>query len=289
MDISQFIENTEERIGPYIVRQRSILKPVCFGRHSETAKEVVLKEAEPTEIEGDHRSPDLIGRLLMENEYNIQSKLSHPNICPANELKEYDGKLFLVTPRLGPYDFAFGYPLLSTLAKMNVLEDVANALNYMHKKKIVHLDVKGENIVVNENRGTLIDFDAARVIRQKHPVSDRLRICTPGTVAPEYYLKGHYRPQTDVFSLAVVAYEALTDGHQPFERMGKSIDYENPRYSKAKLQEYGPLAALLITSFDLRYKRRPPVKELADAFKEQAAKQDRPPSEDSLELSLVSS
>lgn len=289
MNISQFRERTEKVIGPYLIREASLLNPVCFGRHSETAREVVLKEAGPTKLENDSRDPDLIGRLLLKNEYNMQSKLSHPNICPVYELKEYDGKLFMVTPRLGPHDFAFGFPKLSTAGKMSVLEDTANALDYLHKQKIVHLDVKGENIVVNDGSGYLIDFDAARVVREKHPVSDKLRIYTPGTVAPEYYLKGHYRPQTDVFSLAVTAYEALTNGEQPFARLGKGIDYDHPLYSRQKLQEFKGLNNLLITSFDLRYKRRPPAKELADAFKEQAAKQHRQPSGDSLELSLVSS
>jgi tetratricopeptide (TPR) repeat protein len=113
---------------------------------------------------------------------------------------------------------------------LRLLRDVTRALAYAHRQGIVHRDIKPGNILLNEDGDALIcDFGVAKAVQaasedsssHAHEVTARgLILGTPAYIAPEQ-ISDHQSVdhRADLYSLGVVAYEALT-GSAPFTGRG---------------------------------------------------------------------
>lgn len=139
---------------------------------------------------GTHRLPDGSLALLMEH-------------VPGRNLKE-------VLREEGP---------LSIPRTMSVLKDVASALAYAHRRRIVHRDVKPENIYIDEEVGAarLADFGVARPWDQDARLTlPGASLGTPAYMSPEQIDGKEVDGRTDVYSLGLVGYEMIL-GHHPWE------------------------------------------------------------------------
>ncbi len=268
-------------IGPYFIHDELFPRkqPVYFGTHEKTSKEAVLKVAAPMDLGADH-NPRSVGEICLEYEHSLQSRVTHPLICPVEgPILEYNREHYLVTPRIGQGNLA-DYVKEHRLPKeerVALLENIARALVYCHTKDVVHLDVKAQNVLVDRKRAVLIDFGSAREQNNPHTIADQIVSATPNAAAPEYIRDHVFTKRSDTFSFAVLAYWALTDD-EPFKKLGPNIRYDKPRYNqKNKLAEYGPLGELIKAGLHLQQVRRPDMTELADALREQAARQDPQP------------
>jgi eukaryotic-like serine/threonine-protein kinase len=112
------------------------------------------------------------------------------------------------------------------LSRSQVLEIVYNtcyALDYIHKKGYVHLDIKPSNIMLTRrDEVKLMDFGISRILRgnEENNKSSSFQ-GTPLYMSPEQAGSGEtVDQQSDIFSLGVVMYELLT-GKKPF--LGKSV------------------------------------------------------------------
>ncbi|CAJ61293.1 MULTISPECIES: methylation-associated defense system protein kinase MAD6 [Frankia] len=103
-------------------------------------------------------------------------------------------------------------------ACLKILHDMLDALEYAHQRKVLHRDVSPNNIIVDaDDRATLIDFGVA---------SDGADHSIVGTLpyqAPEIAAGRSWSDAADLYSLAVVCFEALT-GRYPYEDNGR---YQN--------------------------------------------------------------
>lgn len=155
------------------------------------------------------------------------SKLKHPNIVQVLDLSLTEGNYFYVM------EYLDGDSLRKDLQRrggkmelynfLPVLTQVGNALSFAHSMNIVHRDVKPDNIFVLEN-GTvkLTDFGIARAAEYEdaHLTKTGIMMGTLAYVCPEQLQDAKsVDHRADIFSLGVVAYEALS-GTLPFTADG---------------------------------------------------------------------
>jgi len=147
-------------------------------------------------------------------------KLKHPNIICLIETIETQKSLYMVQELL------YGGDLLEALLTRgrfseveaaNVIRQVANACEYMHKEGVAHRDLKLDNIVYRYKECTsvcVIDFGLAQFATWKGELMKEA--CgTPGYVAPEILKLQGYDCKVDLWSLGVILYILLC-GFPPF-------------------------------------------------------------------------
>jgi len=168
--------------------------------------------------------------------------LHHPNIVDIYDIMDVNGEVFLV------FEYVDGQTLDRRLDSGPVPVDelkpalrfVCQALDYAHSQKVVHRDLKPSNIMLTRlGTAKVMDFGIAREI--KDSASRLTRMDTSGTLAymaPEQEL-GRFDNRSDIFSLGVTLYEALT-GQLPF--VGPNFLLQKERLFFKPLAEAAPQA-----------------------------------------------
>jgi len=118
-----------------------------------------------------------------------------------------------------------------------ILVQIGKGLRAMHKREILHQDIKPGNIMIDNNgEVTIIDFGSCYskgIAEIATPLDEPGALGTAGYSAPEVVITGKSTIQSEVFSLAVLAYEMLT-GKEPFSgKLNKcrtSGDYLKTKY-----------------------------------------------------------
>jgi len=167
-----------------------------------------------------------IGAARFHAEIRTTATLQHPHILPLFDSGEADGQLYYVMP------FVEGESLRDRLeregalgvdAALAIATDVADALDYAHRRGVVHRDIKPENIMLLGRHAMVADFGivlARRAAGNPRLTGANLLIGTPAYVSPEQASGDpNLDGRSDLYSLGCVLYEMLT-GQPAFE--GKS-------------------------------------------------------------------
>ena len=174
------------------------------------------------------------------------ARLVHPNIVRVLEFNVQDGTPYLVV------DFApngtlrkrhpRGIPLpLSTV--VGYVMQIASALQYAHEQKVIHRDVKPENMLVGRRNETLLsDFGIALVAQSSRYSSGNGKVQDmAGTIAymaPEQ-IHAQACPNSDQYSLGIVVYEWLS-GIRPFQGSFTEIAVKQTMAAPPPLHEKMP-------------------------------------------------
>lgn len=156
----------------------------------------------------------------LEREINILSKLDHPVIAKLIDVIESSTEIYLIQEYGGAnslYNYLLSKPQhrLSETEAKQVFKTIAETLQYLHERHIVHRDIKAENILLNRNKQLkLIDFGFSL---ESIPPSTIDTFCgTPTYMAPEIVSKRDHVPiYTDLWSLGVFLFVIL-QGNYPF-------------------------------------------------------------------------
>ena len=177
----------------------------------ELHRDVALKvlHANLQEAEG---GQDLLRRF--QQEARAVAALNHANILPIWDYGQVAGSPYLVMPfvdggslyerlRNGPR------PDLAQIGEW--LRQIASALDYAHARKIVHRDIKPQNMLLNAGDGRLqlADFGIAKVITDAGTLNATGVIGTLSYMAPEQF-RGQVGFATDVYALGCVLFQLLT-------------------------------------------------------------------------------
>jgi len=175
-------------------------------------------------------SPEIVrewGRDEIEKEAHIGSRLRHPNIVAVRNADWIDGCFVLVTDLAQTSLDRYRRARRSAATALGVVRDVAAGLAHAHEQRVLHRDVKPENILIfPDGRAAIGDFGASRIANAAARAVTEAG--TLGYLAPEQAY-GRAGFSSDVFSLGLIAYETLTgelpawpfewpfDAHRRFE------------------------------------------------------------------------
>ncbi len=147
--------------------------------------------------------------------------LSHPNIVTIHDVVEEseDGGAFIAMEYVRGTNLKAllqGDQPLTLPFVVDVIAQVADALDYAHSHRVVHRDVKPANILITaDNRVKITDFGIARLDTSNLTQEGQL-LGTPNYMAPEQIQGKDVDYRADHFALGVVLYEMLTR-HKPFQ------------------------------------------------------------------------
>lgn len=145
------------------------------------------------------------------NEIRTTSRLEHQNILSLKDASIIDERLVMV--------FRLGIETLddrmrrrmSLETAMHLAEQILKGTAYAHRQRVVHCDIKPENVILFENQHVrLADFGIAKVSQRTLQGSGT---GTVGYMAPEQAM-GRPSLKSDVFSLGLIVYRMLS-GHWP--------------------------------------------------------------------------
>src|SRR6266704_3569631 len=146
------------------------------------------------------------------------AKLAHPAIVRVLDFDVQDGAPFLVMDYAPNGSLRRRHPAgeVVPLAQIvSYVKQVADALEYAHEHKVVHRDVKPENMLLGRREEVLLsDFGIATVAHSTGSLSAEAAVGTFAYMAPEQ-IQGHPRPASDQYALGVTVYEWLC-GERPF-------------------------------------------------------------------------
>ena len=221
-DISLSVaEELERQARRELDREFDILRLVGRGGHSvvylaqerELGREVALKLL-PLHLAMGDDAPDRFKR-----EAKIAASLDHPHIVPVHRVG--------ATPRFLWYTMKFvrGRSLadiLSDGARLDVDEtvqivaEVASALQYAHQRGVVHRDVKPGNVMLDETGWAWVgDFGVAKAFGSLPLTQTGGALGTPAYMSPEQCYGKPLDGRADQYALAIVTYECLA-GRPPF-------------------------------------------------------------------------
>src|SRR4029078_4841510 len=169
--------------------------------------------------------PDLAASLGPERflrEIKLAARLNHPHILPLYDSGEAEGFLYYVMP------YVEGESLRERLERERQLpvdeavhhaKAIASALDYAHRQKIVHRDIKPEKVMLYEGEAMVMDFGIAQAVSSaanETLTQTGMMVGTPAYVSPEQASgEQNIDGQSDQYSLGCVLYEMLS-GERPF-------------------------------------------------------------------------
>ena len=210
-------------------------------------------------------------------EARIIAGLKHPHIVSVLEFGIEEQYPFLVMSYATHGTLRRRYrrgKALSPVIILPYIRQIADALYYAHERKIIHRDVKPENMLLDENNTVLLsDFGLALRERSTyHSVHSTDSAGTTLYMAPEQ-LKGKPCVASDQYALGVVMYEWLC-GCLPFDGPDISIVVQHLHEPPEPLREHVPTLSAEVEAVVLRALEKDPkqrfasVQELAEAFEE---------------------
>ncbi|SHJ11433.1 serine/threonine protein kinase [Malonomonas rubra DSM 5091] len=152
-------------------------------------------------------------------EAEAAGKLNHPKIVTIYDVGEENDLAYLAMELLNGKtlsDYCQPQQLLEPLRVVQILKQVAQALDYAHQQGVVHRDIKPANIILlDDGQIKVADFGIARMVSSSQTETGVI-LGTPSYMSPEQVAGKKVDDRSDLFSLGVMMYELLS-GEKPFQ------------------------------------------------------------------------
>lgn len=205
----------EEHIGKYKLLKtigKGNFAKVKLAKHVPTSKEVAIKIIDKTQL-----NASSLQKLY--REVRIMKLLDHPNIVKLFQVIETEKTLYLVMEYASGgevFDYLVLHGRMKEKEARAKFRQIVSAVQYCHQKRIIHRDLKAENLLLDSEMNIKIaDFGFSN---QFTPGSKLDTFCgSPPYAAPELFQGRKYDgPEVDVWSLGVILY-TLVSGSLPFD------------------------------------------------------------------------
>lgn len=161
-------------------------------------------------------------RRFMEEAATV-AQLRHPNIIQVYDFDHDEDVYFIV------FEFIPGESLHARLDRVvksgrkisfeeaiRITAGVADALDYAHRRSLVHRDVKPANVMINvQEEPILMDFGIVKIVGGTQHTATGATVGTARYMSPEQVRSDNIDPRTDIYSLGVMLFEMLA-GRAPF-------------------------------------------------------------------------
>ena len=205
-----------EQIGRYIILRtlgRGAMGVVYLARDPQIERELALKTIRFDTGEKSFGVDEAKARFL--KEARISGRLQHPHIVTVFDVGEDQGTLFLAMELVQGGSFAqrlsdaAGFPLRD---RIRVVAEVAEALAHAHERGVLHRDVKPANILLSPTLSAKVtDFGIGKLLTGDTDLtSTGQMVGSPAYMSPEQIKGEKLDARTDIFSLGIVLYQALT-------------------------------------------------------------------------------
>jgi len=207
-------------LGRYQVERelgRGAMGTVYYGKDPKINRVVAIKTLDlSAEFEG--KELDQVKERFF-REAETAGRLNHPNIVTIYDAGEEHDLAYIAMEYLEGKDLTDKIQEKKPLPVAWVLQivmQVADALDYAHKLGVVHRDIKPANIMYNEKDSSIkvTDFGIAR-ITDSSKTRTGVVLGTPSYMSPEQFSGKRVDGRSDLYSLGVTMFEMLT-GEQPF-------------------------------------------------------------------------
>ncbi|XP_050306554.1 serine/threonine-protein kinase MARK2-like isoform X8 [Anthonomus grandis grandis] len=185
---------------------------VKLAKHVPTGKEVAIKIIDKTQL-----TPGSLQKLF--REVRIMKMLDHPNIVKLFQVIETEKTLYLVMEYASGgevFDYLVLHGRMKEKEARAKFRQIVSAVQYCHQKRIIHRDLKAENLLLDSEMNIKIaDFGFSNEFTPGNKLDT---FCgSPPYAAPELFQGKKYDgPEVDVWSLGVILY-TLVSGSLPFD------------------------------------------------------------------------
>jgi serine/threonine-protein kinase len=155
--------------------------------------------------------PHFLARFL--NEARVLARLTHPSILPLYDFGEANGMPYIVMPLMtgGSLADRLQRGPMSPNEVARLLVPIGQALDFAHQQSVLHRDVKPNNILFDQHGNPyLADFGIAKAMESTMSLTGTGIIGTPDYLSPEQARGDALDHRSDIYSLGVVVYQALT-------------------------------------------------------------------------------
>ncbi len=186
------------------------------------ARDLKLDRDVAIKLLADNLAGDEDVRRRFSREARLAAKLDHPNIVQVFDVGEDDGRPFIVMEQVE------GGTLGDRLdgrrrsiprdEALHLLRQLCEGLGHAHARKLVHRDIKPQNLLLRTSDGCLkiTDFGIARAVEETTRLTQAGKVIgTERYMAPEQLADGEITPAADVYACGVVADELLPQSRPP--------------------------------------------------------------------------
>jgi tRNA A-37 threonylcarbamoyl transferase component Bud32 len=221
------------------------------GKNKKSGEEVAIKCINKKNLKKDELQ-------LLTREINIMQKLRHKSIIQLIDIFETANELFLVLELVSGgelFDQIVERGSYSESDAANLIRQVLEGIDYMHRHGVVHRDLKPENLLcASANIIKIADFGLSKDVESGNLQTS----CgTPSYVAPEVLLGGQYDNEVDIWSIGVITYVLLCgftpfygdNQRQLFERiLHAKFDFPSPEWDDVSATAKDFVSKLLVVN-----------------------------------------